>query len=84
MGRKKDFRKRYLECRGRVRDNASMHAGSAMLYYCRWCRIHTDSRAEGHYGMGPARTLCYECEKLLEAGVDLDRQIDKAREKVQS
>jgi hypothetical protein len=52
--------------RPKQKDNASLHAGSMMYYYCRMCGHESDVRGEGDFS--PVRHYCNSCEKMRTAG----------------
>jgi RNA polymerase-binding transcription factor DksA len=47
-------------------DNASLHAGSPMYFYCRECGWPSDTLPESF--IGTPKKLCAECQKLEERG----------------
>jgi hypothetical protein len=51
---------------GKQVDNASLHAGSPMYYYCRACGAHTATLPEDWYREPPPK-FCDECRALPEA-----------------
>lgn len=48
-------------------DNASLHAGSPMYYYCKSCGWLADVKNEGWSLIQP-RTLCAFCQRLRDCG----------------
>lgn len=48
-------------------DNSRLRAGSWMVYYCRFCRAHTVSLPENHWG--GAKTMCDPCKALHDHGL---------------
>ncbi len=68
--RGKDYAQEQLKHRRANRpkqiDNASLHAGSSMYFYCATCGALSDVLPEGYLGR-PKKT-CEECAALKEAG----------------
>lgn len=48
-------------------DNASLHAGSPMYYYCRSCGWESDIKPEGWF-LGKPKTLCDMCQYMADCG----------------
>lgn len=57
-------RKLKAEKEGQI-DNASLHAGSPMYYYCRFCGLQSDELPEGWYVELPKK-VCADCQ-IMEA-----------------
>lgn len=47
-------------------DNASLHAGSPMYYYCRLCGHLAATLSESHWGAPPK--LCSDCQHMKDMG----------------
>jgi len=47
-------------------DNASLHAGNPMYYYCKSCGTLADILPENH--IGRPKQLCFECQALKDCG----------------
>ena len=56
------YRKRKEANQGKQVDNNSLHAGSPMYYYCKFCGVHTETLSECH--MSAPKTVCDPCEAL--------------------
>jgi hypothetical protein len=61
------YKKRKEENAGKQIDNSTLHAGSPMYYYCRFCCIHTDTLPESH--MCSPITICKPCDILYKHGL---------------
>lgn len=62
------FVKRYVENESKKRvNNSDLHAGSPMYYYCRFCRVHTETLPETHYRA--PKTICDPCKALKDHGL---------------
>jgi hypothetical protein len=48
-------------------DNAKLHAGSPMYYYCRYCGDHTETLPESH--LSKPKTTCDSCKLLVNLGL---------------
>jgi hypothetical protein len=67
----KEFKRRYVENRGKRIDNSSLPAGSPMYYYCRGCEVLVDTKPESWWGDPPPH-YCLACQPLAEHGM-IDR-----------
>ena len=47
-------------------DNASLHAGSPMYFYCTSCGVLSDTKPEGY--LDTPKTICNECKALKDLG----------------
>jgi len=56
-------------------DNASLHAGSPMHYYCRHCGAHIATLPETHRQR--VKTVCQPCNVLVDHGL-IDRAVRTA------
>ncbi|MBI4458190.1 hypothetical protein HY633_04465 [Candidatus Uhrbacteria bacterium] len=52
-------------------DNARLHAGSSMYFYCRYCEALSDTLPESY--IDPPTRVCKDCKPLKDAGL-LDDQ----------
>lgn len=48
-------------------NNSSLYAGMNMIYYCRFCGVHTDTLPECH--TRGAKTCCDPCKVLNDHGL---------------
>lgn len=56
---------------GKQIDNARLHAGSPMFYYCKTCGVLVAERPEGWF-TAPPPSRCEDCNDLIADGV-IDR-----------
>lgn len=61
------YNKRREENKGKQIDNSSLHAGSPMYFYCRFCAVQTEVLPE-LYTKVPC-TICAPCKVLHEHGL---------------
>jgi len=56
-------------------DNGSLHAGSPMYYYCKWCGHNSDVLPEGSWA-SPSH-VCGACQKLIDLEL-MEKAVDTA------
>jgi hypothetical protein len=61
------FKKRKVANEGKQIDNSRLHAGSPMVYYCRFCGEHTETLPESH--LKAPKTTCDPCKILRDHGL---------------
>ncbi len=61
------FKERKASNTGKQIDNSSLHAGSPMHYYCKFCGAPTETLPESHWGK--PKTVCDPCKVLNDHGL---------------